>query len=66
MESSSSISAVCEVFGLNYILDILGFSRVIAEAESAVSKEDVSGAPAEMVKQEVVAELTAERWTRRS
>ena len=56
MESSSSFSAVCEVFGLNYILAILGFSRVIAEAECAVVKEDVSGksgSPTEVVEQDV-------------
>ena len=43
MESSSLFSAVCEVFGLNYILDIFGVSKVVADAEVSEANEDVSG-----------------------
>ena len=60
MESSSSLSAVCEVFGLGYILNIfvVSKSKVVAEAaaaEAAVTeaKMDVtgqSGATAEVAK----------------
>ena len=42
MESSSLLSAVSEVFGLNYVLDILGLNKVIAKA----------GAPGEVVKED--------------
>jgi len=41
-ESSSLLSAVSEVFGLNYVLDILGLTKVIAKA----------GAPGEVVKED--------------
>jgi len=58
MESSISFSAVCEVFGLNYILSILGISRVFAEAEDVSGKSE---APVEVVKQEVVAEKAVEQ-----
>ena len=43
MESSSPFSAVCKVFGLNYILNIFGVSKVVAETAGSEVKKDVSG-----------------------
>ena len=42
MESSSLLSVVSEVFGINYVLDILGLAEVIAKAEAPgrVADED--------------------------
>ena len=42
MDSSSLLSAFSEVFGLNYVLNILGLTEVIAKA----------GAPGELVKED--------------
>ena len=42
MESSSLLSAFSEVFGLNYVLNILGLTEVISKA----------GAPGELVKED--------------
>ena len=64
MESSSPFSAVCEVFGLYYILSIFGVSKVVAEAAAEV-KKDVSGnsgVTAEVtVEQEVVVDRAVEK-----
>ena len=42
MDSSSLLSSFSEVFGLNYVLNILGLTEVIAKA----------GAPGEVVKED--------------
>ena len=74
MESSSPFSAVCEVFGLYYILNIFGVFKVVTEAAAEV-KEDMSfnsgvtaevtveqkGTAAEVVEQEVMVERAVEK-----
>ena len=42
MDSSSPLSAACEVFGLNYILNIFGLSKVTTEGDGTELKDDVS------------------------
>ena len=60
MESSSLLSAVSEVFGLNYVLHILGLGKVIAEAgtpgEVVIEKVE---AAAEVVKEDVPEKVEA-------
>ena len=42
METSSLAFAFSEVFGLNYIISILGFNEEVAEVAGGVVKEEVS------------------------
>ena len=58
MESSSLLSAVSEVFGLNYVLDFLGLAEIIAKASAPgeVFEEvvpEISEAAVEVVKEDV-------------
>ena len=61
IESSSPFSAICEVFGLHYILNLFGVSKVIAASASAASEAKVdlsekSGVTAEVEKIRVFVE----------
>ena len=42
METSSLAFAFSEVFGLHYIISILGFNKEVAEVAGGVVKEEVS------------------------
>ena len=61
MESSSLLSAFSEVFGINYVLDILGLNKVIAKAgaPSEVGKEDVPEIVEAAVKKDATNEVEA-------
>ena len=73
MESSSLLAAVSDVFGLNYVLNILGLAEVIAkagapgeevlpekiEADVKVVKEEVQAAVVYVVKEVLPAKVEA-------
>ena len=53
MESSTLLSAVSEVFGLNYVLNILGLVEVISKSGVDISAEVVETVVAEKVVEDV-------------